>query len=147
MILPASGFPSGETGGCVRLTQADLGRMRSLWDSSPDRPDSFTTSQLADGVFYGVEEGSELAAVAGTHIVSPWAGVAAIGNVFTRADRRGRGYGRRATAAVVEELLAGKIGTIVLNVGMENSPAIRVYRRLGFLPFCGYYEGLGRLIP
>ena len=43
-----------------------------------------------------------LVAVAGTHLVSDTYGVAAIGNVFTHPDYRGRGYATLATGAVTD---------------------------------------------
>jgi hypothetical protein len=30
---------------------------------------------------------------------------------------------------------------------MDNEPALRVYRALGFVPFCGYYEGVAEWKP
>jgi len=52
------------------------------------------------------------------------------------------------TAAVVQSLLQRPgLRTIVLNVARENAAALRCYQRLGFWPFCGYHEGVGRLGP
>ena len=53
---------------------------------------------VTDGVFFGVYEGEALVAAAGTHLVSREEGAAAIGNIYTRRDRRGRGLGRAVTA-------------------------------------------------
>jgi len=50
-----------------------------------------------------------------------------------------------ASAAVVHELTERGIETIVLNVAMDNTAALHCYRDLGFMPFCGYYEGIGEL--
>jgi predicted GNAT family acetyltransferase len=146
MVLKPEDFPGGEDQGCVALTRDDSDRLRDLFGEHPDRPDSFHPSQLDRGVFRAIAEGQELVAVAGTHVVSDWASVAAVGSVYTRPDRRGRGYGRKASAAVAADLLRRGIRTIVLNVAMDNAPALAVYRRLGFMPFCGYYEGVGVLI-
>ena len=55
-----------------------------------------------------------LVAVAGTHLLAPEEGAAAIGNIYTRRDRRGRGLGRAVTSAVLADL-AG-IETVGLNV-------------------------------
>jgi ribosomal protein S18 acetylase RimI-like enzyme len=71
--------------------------------------------------------------------------VAAVGNVFTDPAARGRGLGSRVTAAVVHELVEMKISTIVLNVAMHNQAAVRVYQKLGFWPYRGYYEGVALL--
>jgi predicted GNAT family acetyltransferase len=99
---------------------------------------------LQDGVFFGTREAGELVAAAGTHLVACSEGVAAVGNVYTRRDRRGRGLAARTTSAVVGELLRMNVATIALNVSRNNDVAIRVYERLGFLRYCAYYEGLAR---
>ncbi|MBN1149230.1 MAG: GNAT family N-acetyltransferase [Anaerolineales bacterium] len=102
---------------------------------------AFTPQQLAQGVFYGVFVDGELVSVAGTHLVSCAYGVAALGNIFTRPDQRGRGYAGRATSAVVSELLQLGVGDIVLNVSQENIAAQRLYERLGFEQYCPFLEG------
>lgn len=146
MVLRPERFPVGEAeAGIERLGTGDLAALYELFDDHPDRPDSFEPSQLEDGVFFGVRQEGKLVAVAGTHVVAPGAGVAAVGNVFTRPSFRGRGLARRATNAVVAELLRRQLRTIVLNVARDNAAALTLYRRLGFLPFCGYYEGVAEL--
>jgi len=87
-----------------------------------------------------VREGAGLVAVAGTHVFAPPEGVAGLRNIYTRRDRRGHGLGGRVTAAVVSELLRRNVSTIVLNVNEANAPAIRVYEKLGFRPYCPYFE-------
>lgn len=68
-------------------------------------------------------------------------GVAAIGNVYTRRDRRGRKLARQTAGAVAAELLARQIPTIVLNVNQKNVAALRVYEALGFRRYCPFWEG------
>jgi predicted GNAT family acetyltransferase len=85
----------------------------------------------------------ELVAVAGTHLISPTYGVAAVGNVFTHPAHRRRGYATACTSAVVEELLAKGIGTIVLNVDERNVQAMRIYQKLGFREHCRFVEAIG----
>jgi len=102
---------------------------------------AFDPWQIAHGVFYGVWQGGELVAAAGTHVYSRAEGVAAIGNVFTRPDCRGRGYASQCTAAVVRAALADGIDTVVLNVREGNDAAIRVYERLGFGRTVQFLEG------
>ncbi|MFQ5923196.1 MAG: GNAT family N-acetyltransferase [Anaerolineales bacterium] len=60
-------------------------------------------------------------------------------------DHRRRGYGIKATAALIEHLVDLGIEAIVLNVEMANRPAIDMYRNLGFIPYCGFYEGIAVL--
>lgn len=116
--------------------------LRLYADGGPsgESPDFFYPSMVADGVFFGVYEDRDLVAVAGTHLVSRDEGAAAIGNVYTRRDRRGRGLGRIVTTAVVNELR--DIETIGLNVRADNPSAIRLYESLGFVRHCEFYEAL-----
>lgn len=133
---------AGET---AAVTMADLASIETLYadgDDSADRPDFFFPSMLSGGAFRAVWEDGEIIAAAGTHIINESERVAAIGNVYTRRDRRGRGLARRATSAVVEDLLRRGIETIVLNVRESNTPAARVYASLGFHDHCGFCEGL-----
>jgi predicted GNAT family acetyltransferase len=97
---------------------------------------------LAEGVYFGVREGSELVAAAGTHLVVPGEGVAAIGNVYTRRDRRGRGLAGRLTGTVAVELVGRGLRTVALNVNQNNATALGVYERLGFVRYCAFVEGL-----
>jgi ribosomal protein S18 acetylase RimI-like enzyme len=73
-------------------------------------------------------------------VLSREEGAAAIGNVYTRRDRRGLGHGRAVTAAVLGAL--GGIRTVVLNVRADNPAAIRVYEALGFRRHCRFHEAL-----
>lgn len=145
MALQPAAFPSMGATTAVRLSSDDLPTVLELTAEHPDRPDAFAADQLTQGVFFGLFTDGKLVAMAGTHVLSPAQGVAAVGNVFTRPDMRGHGLGTQVTAAVVGELIADGIQTIVLNVAMDNHPAIRVYRKLGFWPYRGYYEGVALL--
>jgi ribosomal protein S18 acetylase RimI-like enzyme len=63
--------------------------------------------------------------------------------MFSPAAHRRRGYGAGVSRRRQE--LLREVRTIVLNVAMDNDPALKLYRGLGFWPFCGYYEGVGEL--
>ena len=128
-----------------RLGQPDLPALAALFADHPDRPDSFDPGQLAGGLFFGVRVAGQLVAVAGTHVVGREAKVAAVGNVFTHPRYRRQGLAFRASSAVVHALLARGMATIVLNVAIDNGPALDLYHALGFWPFCGYYEGAGEI--
>ena len=86
---------------------------------------------IATGVYYGIRIGGRLAAAAGTHVISPNARLAAVGNVMTHADFRGRGFAKTTTSAVTQELLR-TCDEVVLNVRSDNPPAIAAYRALGY---------------
>jgi hypothetical protein len=139
MVLDASASLPAVPSHVVRLGPDDLGGIRTLYAADP--PAFFLPSQLETGVYFGVREGSSLIAIAGTHVVSAAARVGAIGNVYTRIDRRGRGLASDVTAAVAHELRCRDTATIVLNVTETNGGARRVYERLGFHMACLFAEG------
>jgi ribosomal protein S18 acetylase RimI-like enzyme len=127
----------------ARLGAGDVPALEALYadgESTGESPDFFYGSMVTDGVFFGVYKGASLIAAAGTHLVARDEGAAAIGNVYVRRDRRGRGLGRAVTAAVLHEL-AG-IETVGLNVRADNDAAIRVYESLGFVRHCEFREAL-----
>ena len=104
--------------------------------------DAFTPGQVYDGAFYGIDERGRLIAAAGTHVLSEVHGAAAVGNVFTHPDYRGKGYATLTTSAVCAELIRRGIRTIVLNVARSNATAIRVYEKLGFKRYLPFNEGV-----
>jgi RimJ/RimL family protein N-acetyltransferase len=144
MILDRTRHRPVPCGDAARLGPADLAEVRHLYtggETSGEAPDFFFPSML-EQVFFGIRRDGELAAVAGTHLVAPNEGVAAVGNVYTRRDCRGRGLAAAAASAVVDELLRLGIRTIGLNVVQDNHAAIRIYERLGFVRSCAFCEGL-----
>ncbi len=140
MVLDREQFRPVVVSSCVQLGPADEVDIAALY--ADDRPAFFLPSQLHSGVYHGVRVKGRLVAAAGTHVVSRQAAVAALGNVYTRPDCRGRGYGAAVTSAVTLELFSRGITTIVLNIIASNMAARRVYERLGFREYCEYYEGL-----
>jgi ribosomal protein S18 acetylase RimI-like enzyme len=128
-----------------RLRQLDVAALRRLYadgETTGESPDFFYDSMVPHGVFFGVYEGPELVAAAGTHLFAPEEGAAAIGNVYVRRDRRGRGLGRAVTAAVLHRLR--HLEVVGLNVREDNIPAIRVYESLGFVKHCEFFEAIAR---
>ena len=137
-IAPADFHPF--PGPTVKLDLSHLDALRQLYRLGGG--DAFAPYQLRDGVYYGVEADGQLVSVAGTHLVSPTFGVAAVGNIFTHPDHRRRGYATACTSRVVEDLLAQGLD-VVLNVNRENIEAIGVYKKLGFRRYCPYIEVTG----
>ncbi|MGD0248390.1 MAG: GNAT family N-acetyltransferase [Candidatus Limnocylindrales bacterium] len=88
-------------------------------------------SAIGDGLYYGMRVGGRLASAAGTHVISPTARLAVVGNVMTHTDFRGRGYATAVTGAVTADLLRF-CDQVVLNVRADNPPALAAYRRLGY---------------
>ena len=150
MTLDPANYRPAPAGDAVRLGPADLPALRRLYaDGEPagEAPDFFFPEMVREGTFFGVREGEELVAAAGTHLVVPAEGVGAIGNIYTRRDRRGRGLATRLTGAVATELQRLGLRTVALNVNQGNAAAIRVYERLGFVRYCAFREGLAALRP
>ena len=88
--------------GAIRLGPADSEALLALYrdgDAAGEAPLFFVPGMLRNGVYYGMWEGAELVAAAGTHVLAPKEDLAGIGNVYTRRDRRGRGFGAQVTAA------------------------------------------------
>ncbi|MGE5644862.1 MAG: GNAT family N-acetyltransferase [Acidobacteriota bacterium] len=146
MALEPSAFrPESGAAPAERLGAADAGAIERLYAdgaATGESPDFFFAPMVEAGVFYGVREQGELIAVAGTHLAEPSEGVAAIGNVYTRRDRRGRGLAGALTSAVTCELLRLGVETVGLNVIQKNTAAVRVYERLGFERYCDFVEGV-----
>ncbi len=126
--------------GVDRLATDDLAALEDLYAGYA--ASAFTADQLRTGIFYGVWSDGRLLAAGGTHVFSSLYGIAAVGNVFTRPEARGRGYAPAVTSAVVADLLAAGCRDIILNVAVDNATAIAIYERLGFRTHCRYFEGI-----
>jgi GNAT superfamily N-acetyltransferase len=138
MLLDAARFRPASPAGAARVRPSELDLVKALFANDP--PPFFLPSMLGDGIYYGIRENDGLVALAGTHVLARDVSVAALGNVYTRPDRRGRGLATAVTSAVVRDLIDLGIATIVLNVREDNCPAVRVYERLGFQRYCTYFE-------
>jgi len=141
-VEPARFVPQPDT--AVRLGPEDYDGLVSLHrdgDAAGEAPPFFHAGMLRHGVYFGIRECGAIVAAAGTHVLAERESVAAIGNVYTRRDRRGRGFAARVTGAVTGELVRLGLRTVVLNVGELNAAAICVYKRLGFERYCAYREG------
>jgi len=150
MVVDPETFRAAALDEATPLDVADIDAINGLYADGRQRgesPDFFDPSMVEQGIFWGVWEGDELVAVAGTHLIAPLSGVCAIGNVYTRQDRRGHGLAARVTSAVVSEAFRRNLQTVVLNVNQKNTVAIRVYERLGFRCYCDFVEGLALRSP
>ena len=102
----------------------------------------FEPRMLETRRYVGIREDSNLVCVAGVHVWSPTWRVAALGNVATLPEARGRGLATAACAHLCRALLADGIDVIALNVRADNAAAIRSYERLGFERAADYVEVL-----
>ena len=112
-----------------RLLPIEIGELNRLYQLG--FASWLPSSAIADGVYYGIRVGGKLVAAAGTHVISPQARLAVVGNVLTHVDHRGRGYATAVTGAVTADLLR-TCDHVVLNVRADNPPALQAYRRLGY---------------
>jgi ribosomal protein S18 acetylase RimI-like enzyme len=113
----------------VQLKRSDEPQIKSLLNDYPEN--FFAVEDLDSGYYVGIYEDSTLLSMAGVHVVSSEFGVAALGNIVTKSDRRRQGYAIQCTQELVRRLL--EIASVVtLNVVETNAPAIAMYRGLGF---------------
>jgi len=144
MVLDPGAFRPPSLHGVTRLGPEHAETLAALFRYAAEPGEeivAFSPWQLAHGAFYGIWHHGALVASAGTHVWSETEGIAAIGNVFTQPEYRGRGYATICTAAVASEALAAGIATVVLNVRHDNTPAIHVYEKLGFRLYHTFLEG------
>jgi len=122
-----------------RLLPVEIGELNRLYQLG--FASWLPSSAIAEGVYYGMRAGGRLVAAAGTHVVSPEARLAVVGNVLTHVDYRGRGYATAVTGAVTAELLRW-CDQVTLNVRSDNPPALQAYRRLGYIEHVRFEERL-----
>jgi len=91
----------------------------------------FDPRMLETNQYFGIRGDEGLLSVAGIHVYSAEYKVAALGNIATRPDYRGRRLGQAVTARLCQAL-AETVDHIALNVRTDNRPAIALYEKLGF---------------
>jgi ribosomal protein S18 acetylase RimI-like enzyme len=123
----------------ARLLPVEIGELNRLYQLG--FASWLASSAIADGVYYGMRVNGQLVSAAGTHVISPQARLAVVGNVLTHLDYRGRGFATAVTGAVTAELLRSS-DEVVLNVRADNPPAINAYRRLGYTEHARFEERL-----
>jgi ribosomal protein S18 acetylase RimI-like enzyme len=127
----------------VTVDLPQLAALERLHATDPAAGDFFHPDLLATGGYVGLYADppydGAMIATAGVHVIDPVNRVAAIGNVATHPDHRGRGLARRVTATLCRRLLA-EVDVLGLNVTLGNDPARRLYERLGFREVLPYEE-------
>jgi ribosomal protein S18 acetylase RimI-like enzyme len=118
---------------------ADIADLNKLYDFG--LTSWLPSESVANGVYYGIRINGHLVAAAGTHVVSRTMGLAAVGNVLTHRDYRGRGFAKIVTGAVTQELLRF-CDQVVLNVRSDNPPALRAYQAIGYREHTRFEERL-----
>ncbi|MFB6265002.1 MAG: GNAT family N-acetyltransferase, partial [Bradymonadaceae bacterium] len=82
------------------LGHEDTAAIMELYEYYPDN--LFEPHQLETGLYFGIDaDDGGLASIAGVHVVSQAHDIAAIGNLVTRPDERGRGLATACTAKLL----------------------------------------------
>jgi ribosomal protein S18 acetylase RimI-like enzyme len=132
---PAS---TGDSPNIVRLDSSHLDELKAMYkDAYPDN--YFHERMLETGKYFGYLDSDDIASVAGVHVDSDEYGITVLGNIATESGFRDRGLATAVTSRLVSELVSEN-KMICLNVKADNEPAIRSYRRLGFIPIHEYEE-------
>jgi ribosomal protein S18 acetylase RimI-like enzyme len=127
-----------DTNDVERLGPSHCDELSTFYEKSYPR-NWFMPHMLETGQYFCIRSQGALVAVAGVHVYSPEYGVAALGNITTAPEHRGKGLGRRVTAHLCKSLLE-RTNTVGLNVHAENESAIRCYQGLGFDVVAEYDE-------
>jgi ribosomal protein S18 acetylase RimI-like enzyme len=123
----------------IPLTLKDLPRMKTLYQAAY-LESWFNPRMIETGQYVGIEDQAGLlVAVAGVHVYSPEFRVAALGNIATLPEHRGRGLAKMVTAGCCK-LLLDTVDLVGLNVRSDNLPAIRAYQTIGFKKVGVYKE-------
>jgi GNAT superfamily N-acetyltransferase len=122
----------------VRLTDYDLDQMLQLYEEA--YPDNwFDPRMLQTKQYFGIRIDNKLVSAAGIHVYSKTYKVAALGNIVTHPDYRGRGFAKSVTARLCRSL-SENVDHIGLNVKADNTVAIALYEKLGFEIMASYFE-------
>ena len=147
MWLPDAGALGGAAPpGIEPLGPEHAGELADFYRTRAYAPDErhgrfFEPYMLSLGPWFGLRERGALVCVAGIHVCSRRYGVAALGNVATVPERRGRGLARAVCARLCRELTAA-LPLVGLNVAVANAPARACYRALGFRDALRYEEAV-----
>jgi ribosomal protein S18 acetylase RimI-like enzyme len=127
-----------DTGDVERLSVNDTDALNELYSESyPDN--SFNPRMLKTGMYFGIREGDKIISVSGVHVFSKQYRVAALGNITTHRDCRGKGLGTKVTVRLCRELI-NYADVIGMNVNIHNTSAIRCYEKIGFRRIASYNE-------
>ncbi len=125
-----------------RLTPQDFTMARELYLRNTEYG-NFDMDQFNNGIYFGVQEGADLVAMAGTTVLCSDYRSATIGNVITDVNYRNRGYATSELILLCKEILEEAYDCVCIKANRGNIPSVSLYRRLGFVKKCEYFEGIG----
>jgi len=121
-----------------RINKNDFEFVRDFLKSV--NPNAFFNKAMLDtGKFFCIRKNSDILSMAGVHLYTKEFGVAAIGNVATAEEHRGKGYATSVTASLCRDIWK-EVKYIGLNVRADNSNAIKAYEKIGFQKHTEYEE-------
>ena len=134
-----------DTSNVIQLSTKDLDDILKLYEIS--YPDNwFDPRMLETNQYYAIRnENNMLISTAGIHVYSSKYKVAALGNITTHPDFRGKGLAKITTAKLCKSLLDSSVNAIGLNVKSDNISAIKCYEKLGFEIITDYNEFMATL--
>ncbi|MHC4111668.1 MAG: GNAT family N-acetyltransferase [Planctomycetota bacterium] len=122
----------------ISLTANDLDQLLRLYKEA--YPGNwFNPRMLETDQYFGIRKENELITVAGVHVYSQKYKVASLGNIVTHPNYRGNGLAKAATARLCQSLTE-TVDHIGLNVKADNTPALSLYKNLGFEKVTPYHE-------
>jgi ribosomal protein S18 acetylase RimI-like enzyme len=123
----------------ITLAGEDLPELETLYQAA--YPGNwFDARMLETGQYVGIRsEQGELICVAGVHVFSRQYRIAALGNITTHLDYRGRGYATTASVGLCRKL-GEHTDLIGLNVRSDNHTAVHTYQKIGFEIITTYHE-------
>lgn len=137
-LVDKNPIDNGEFKHVLSLSSIDLDEIEDLYRIS--YPGNwFDKRMLETRQYFGMKKNNKLVAISGIHVYSEEYGVAALGNITTHPDWRGKGYGKTVTGKLCQSL-SDKVEYIGLNVNAENHAAIKCYEKLGFKTIARYNE-------
>ena len=125
-----------------RLSKENLDEISSLFKVSYPF-NWFDSRMLGTGKYFGHFTDGMLTGIAGVHVYSESYRIAALGNIATHPDFRGRKTAYKLTSYLCNDLKK-TVDLIGLNVKSDNLAAIRCYENVGFEITSRYDECLVR---
>ena len=109
------------------LGDSDIPQMRQLAEAT--EPGPFRSRTIEFGGYQGIRDAGRLVSMTGQRLRVP--GFTEVSAVCTYPEYRGRGYAQALVSTVSQGIFA-RGETPILGVRLDNSSAVRVYKRAGF---------------